>query len=164
MIPDGIGLLAGGVTPGKAGKEASVKMKLIALDPEWGLEAVHEADAIRGTVLNLKAEVEIPNPLDRQSAKREEQFETNTVVLDIRGGTQIPGLSNKAKLTEPGEVLLWKSDKLFAHSELDDLDLYSEQEAGDKPAEPKVKKDDKAKDKNDPLNKQRRSRRNRAAQ
>ncbi len=122
-VPFGNFMTVATVQPARGNKDATIKVRLTTIDPDSGLPAVMEEDVTRGTVLNFVKSVEVKMPDGKESMTRDNvKFETNAVVLDIRGGQP---LSTKDKnLTAVGEALIINADgKLVAHNELDDLDL-----------------------------------------
>ncbi len=84
-------------------------------------------DVVHGSVLNFTSSVTVLDPV---SLSRQEidsyPFETETVVMDIRGGV-VPGRARvNTAMPIPGEVLLLSRDgKLLVRNELDDRPGYN---------------------------------------
>jgi hypothetical protein len=79
----------------------------------------------RGDVLNFKEDVEAIDVAASALVKLEGyRFETNSVVLDLRGGES---LGRKSDLTTPGAILLVDgSGNLVVRRELEDQPAYAE--------------------------------------
>ncbi len=142
-IPDGNGVLAGGLKPQKTANPTKAKLLLTAIDKENGIEAAIEQEFERGAVANVVGkEVKARDPrTDQVTEPSKIDFKTDTVVLDIYGGR---ALSKKKDSQLAGYVevlLLDKNGHLTVRSELDDHSMYehrklpeeTEASASDKP-------------------------------
>lgn len=147
QAPDEI--MFAGVQPAHGIKDTTIKVKLMTLDPDMGVPAVIEEDVPRGTVLNISKTVKVPDLINRKNVLHEVNFETDALLLDIRGGR---AFSQRDKsLTEPGEALYSdRNGKLIAHNELDDLEQWEYYPSPDA-AKPVVKPPKNKKDDNDLL-------------
>jgi hypothetical protein len=88
-----------------------------------------EQTVYRGSVLNDKATVEIAHPVDLAFREMKDyEFESDAVVVDIRGGAKLPKSPKRRddeELRAPGEFLIVTWDgQLEATDELEDLDAY----------------------------------------
>jgi hypothetical protein len=103
--------------------DVSANVVAFTIEPETGLKTKTDLRVNRGSVVNVKTEV------DLMGEKKEVEFYTNNVVLDIRGGRSLPG-RDKSQL-EPSEVLFWNSNtkKLEARNEVEDAPTLKELEA-----------------------------------
>ncbi len=131
QIPRGDQILAG---PPPARKptdtEPQATLMLIAFDKDRGMQAVTKETGRRGAVMNFKKDVMVKDPLQNKLVEQKGvDFSPNALVLDIRGGRQLPG---KDKLTEPSEVLLLdaegrlvSSGELLARTEIDDAAAFT---------------------------------------
>jgi hypothetical protein len=116
-IPNGYGVLAGGIEP-KSG-EPTAKLMLTAIDKQEGIEAATEIKVQRGSVANITKGVVAVDPRNGETKDMSDvEFKTDMVVLDIYGGKL---LSKKNGINAPIEVLLLDAHgNLWVHNELDD--------------------------------------------
>jgi len=134
-VPDTEKVLAGSVDPGKVARppqrdfeirqtEKSAKMMALVWDHEKALDVPGVVESLRGTVVNFTADTEAidvtANGLRQLPGYR---FETQNMVLDIRGGDWF---TTKKNYASPGEVLLMDGDgKLVVRSELEDAEIFN---------------------------------------
>lgn len=139
------------VQPAHGVKDTAIRCKLMMLDPETGIPAVVEEDVPRGTMLNFRKPVEVADFVRKEFVQKEINFETDALLLDIRGGRSFS--VRDRTLTEPGEGLFFTRDgKLIAHNEMDDVELWDHYPTpGEKKSEDKKASKDKKKDPNSAL-------------
>lgn len=144
-IPDGNGVLAGGVKPHKTADPLKAKLLLTAIDKK-GVEAAIELEFERGAVANVppkevaersKLVYIARDPRTEEFVEPTEiEFKTNMVVLDIYGGRAM-SKKKDAQLASPVEALLLDaSGHLTVRSELDDLQMYNHRKLPVKPPKP----------------------------
>jgi hypothetical protein len=131
--------LAGPVDPGRTtivqqieltdpGEEPESSVLAMVFDPVKAADVPGLVSAVRGTVLNFTGPANVLHPINFQVFPlKEYPFQTDIVVLDMRGGHDLP-TTDKANIDHkaPGEVLLLDSEgKLVVRNELDDLLDYT---------------------------------------
>ena len=124
-IPNGSGVLAGGIKPPKGSDQIRAKLILTAIDPEKGIEAAVEKEFERGAVANaVESDVKARDPITAAVTDIPKvRFQSNMVVLDIYGGRTLG--KRGSTLTTPAEVLMLDgSGNLTVHGELDDQAAY----------------------------------------
>jgi hypothetical protein len=143
-IPNGYGVLAGGIEQPNKGEPAA-KLLLTAIDKQEGIEAATEKLVQRGTIANLTKDVVAVDPRNDQSKDMSDvDFKTDMVVLDIYGGRALS--KKKNPINAPIEVLLLDAHgNLTVRNELDDHVEYEHRkppaETDARPADP-IPRDD----------------------
>jgi hypothetical protein len=103
------------------------KVLSVVWDDKLGTYVPGEIEAVRGTVLNFTATADILHPLTYAIKRAADYvFQTNAVVLDIRGGESI----GKTGMNTPGEMLLVDKDgNLIVRNEFDtsNVQMYRQQ-------------------------------------
>lgn len=129
-------ILAGRVTPGKKtvlpnGAEVprssdTAAMTVVLWDPALAANVPGSQEVERGTVANFVADATIVDPATGQARSLAGySFRTDGIVLDLRGGTELPGRDRKNRLIAPGEVLLVDGDgQLLLLDEAEDHRMY----------------------------------------
>jgi hypothetical protein len=102
----------------------------IAWDSDFSCDVPGVSEAYRGSVLNFKEAAVLIHPVNYiYKAVEDFDFLTNHVVVDIRGGEEMPAQKldiEDEPLAAPGEYLvLDAAGKLFVANELDDADAFA---------------------------------------
>ncbi len=103
-------------------------------DHRYAVRVPAELDVEMSSVLNFTKNADVIHPVDR-SVRRilDYKFNTNAIVLDIRGGDKLPSELSKRRTPgekqeppkAPGEFLILDADgNLIVRNELDDADAY----------------------------------------
>jgi hypothetical protein len=122
-IPYGDKILAGPVTSPSVMKEPVATIRVVQVKEDVGAEVPMEGDIFRGSLANfLRKATQYVNPIERTVEDYVGNFETDAVLLDMRGGR--PVWKDK-EITEPGELLmLSRGGQLMAINEFDDEDVW----------------------------------------
>jgi hypothetical protein len=156
-------VLAGAVTPERASlnRERNIEVPEPGSEPEssamalvWDHEKAADIPAqqtvVRGSVLNFKAKAHVLHPINLQVVSLPDyQFNTDVLVLDVRGGQPLPTTIPPAEREElnlngPGEMLVVTADgQLVMRNELDDLIDYRDNHFKD-PEKPNTQPGDPA--------------------
>jgi hypothetical protein len=134
-IPATKQVLAGAVDPGKLVRkqgeqfeirqsEEMVKLMGLVWDENKAMDVPGVQDVSRGSVINFRAETEAVDPGRRLLVKLPDySFDTDTLVLDLRGGEEF----GRNSLTAPGEVLMMDGDgKMIVRHELEDWSTFQD--------------------------------------
>ncbi len=119
-------------------EKAAKMMALVWAKDKEGLDVPGIVKAGRGAVLNFKADAEAIDPFQSSLVTLPQyDFDTNNILLDIRGGQPF---ARRDPLAVPGEVLLMDKDgNLIVHNELEDQDAFGDHDfpppAADAPAD-----------------------------
>ncbi|MEQ8791234.1 MAG: hypothetical protein RIC55_33540 [Pirellulaceae bacterium] len=111
----------------RKGGEATADVLAVTWSDEFGIFIPGVTTAYHGSLLNFTDDADVLHPL-RMTLKelKGHFFETDAVVLDMRGGVNL-GTSSKPLYT-PGEVLILDRDgNLIVRNELDDAETYRRQ-------------------------------------
>lgn len=102
--------------------EPKAKVMSIVWDATHAADVPGMQEVYRGSVLNFKSEAAVVHPISLvYKALPDFEFDTNRVVLDIRGGEPLPCTEHDDPLTAPGELILLDADgNLIVRNELDD--------------------------------------------
>ena len=132
-LPETEKVLAGPIDPGKVTPvqgtfeirtaEKSAKIMALVWDEAKALDVPGVVDAARGTVVNFTTTTEAVDPVANGLRKLTDyKFQTDNVVLDIRGGDWY---TRKKDHLTPGEVLLMDGEgNLVVRSELEDAEDF----------------------------------------
>ena len=135
-IPYGNRFLAGGIDTA-----GLMTVKLIAIAKEEGIQESAELKVARGNKVNLVKKIDVANPIGGGNKTIEFDFQTNALVLDLRGGKTLHR-NAKDKVIEPGEVLvLDRTGNLAVHNELDEAEQWTQNVPSHAPAPTAIKKD-----------------------
>jgi hypothetical protein len=112
--------------------EPSGKVIAVAWNSRLAVDVPGVMDVLRGTVLNFTTDASIVHPVTKVYKELKDfAFNTNCVVLDFRGGENLPvtpsgdGKEDEEPLKAPGEfVFVDDSGQIFVRNELDDLDAF----------------------------------------
>ncbi len=123
-IPFGDKILAGSVTPPTVIKEPTVDVRIVQVKKNVEAEVPMSGPLLRGAKANfLGKTTQFIDPRTNEVTEYKGDFETDAVVLDMRGGR--PVLIKDKTMTEPGELLvLDRTGKLTAMHEFDDEDTW----------------------------------------
>lgn len=135
QLPEPIKYLGGAVVaarPTQVGSayltlnEPTAKTIVVDLDDRYAAEVFAEEEVQRGSVLNFTKDAEALHPLKLEFVDlKEHPFETDALVVDIRGGEKLPGGDVKNPIYAPGEIaLIDHSGRLVVQSEASDLKLW----------------------------------------
>jgi hypothetical protein len=117
--------------------EAMVNVMALVWDERKAMDVPGTTLAGRGSVLNFTSDVEAIDVAAGVLKKLDKyQFETDSIVLDLRGGESFGRRSDKNELSSPGEMLLIDAKgNLVVRKELEDATAYAENTF---PEEPKT--------------------------
>ena len=105
--------------------EPRAKVVVLDWDDQLATNIPVETDVRRGTVANFTTDTEYLRPAENSLVELTHAYNTNSVVVDIAGGQQLPSSVRGAALTAPGEVLVLDAQgNLTLRNELDDLNGY----------------------------------------
>jgi hypothetical protein len=115
-----------------AQSEPTGKVIAVAWNPKLAVDVPGMIDVLRGTVLNFATDAAIVHPVTKVYKELKDfKFRTNCVVLDFRGGEDLPVTppedpnAKEETLKAPGEfVFVDDSGEIFVRNELDDLDAF----------------------------------------
>ena len=82
--------------------------------------------AQRGTVLNVQRNADVLHPISWQIHRLDGyEMETDSMVLDLRGGGKLPSTDKNEELKAPGEFLVMDAEgRLLVRDEISDLESY----------------------------------------
>jgi hypothetical protein len=142
-IPPQYRMLAGAATPERTtpnresgqevlvpepGSETEANVLALVWDHAKAADMPGQLTAVRGSVLNFTADANVLHPVNLQVFTLPNyNFRTDVMVLDVRGGRDLP-TNNRAEidLKSPGELLLVDMEgNLMVHNELDDIRDYN---------------------------------------
>jgi hypothetical protein len=138
-VPPQYEIAAGPATPARTtvvqtvevrdpGEEPEASVLALVFDKAKGADVPGLLPATRGSVLNFTGPANALHPVNMQVLPLGDyDFKTDVLVLDVRGGQQLP-TTDKANIDHkaPGEVLLMDSEgALVVHNELDDIAEFS---------------------------------------
>ncbi len=106
--------------------EPLAKTIVVDLDDRYAAEVFAEEEVQRGSVLNFTKDAEALHPLKLEFVDlKDHTFETDALVVDIKGGEKLPGGDVKNPIFAPGEIaLIDHSGRLVVQSEASDLKLW----------------------------------------
>jgi hypothetical protein len=108
--------------------ESSAKVMSVVWDPSLAVNVPGLIDAMRGTLLNFKANADVIHPVTLRYKNLEGySFTTQRLVVDFEGGQQLPeaNADNDEPLLGPSELLLMDANGQFViRNEFDDWDDY----------------------------------------
>jgi hypothetical protein len=117
-----------GIDVAEPGSEPEASVLALVFDQAKAADVPALLPAVRGSVLNFKTKANVLHPLSMQVFPLPDyEVRTGVVVLDLRGGQQLP-TTDRANIDHkaPGEVLLMDSDgRLVVRNELDDILEYT---------------------------------------
>ena len=143
-IPYGDKMMTGPVTPPTATKEPTARVRIVQIKSEIGLEIPMEEDVLRGRLANFANKTTEYIAPDGTVKKVTTDFNTNAMLLDMRGGRQV--LRDRT-ITEPGEVLvLSRNGQLMAMNEFDDEEVWTNYAVPPADEIPKGRRDDEIDD------------------
>jgi len=130
-------LLAGKVEEGRTIRLTSTNEEIPVTGPKgqlvtvlWDNDAAvtkaAETEVERGTFLNFTHDTDVLHPQLMQILRlKEEKFDPNALVLDMRGGERLPGGDRSNPLLVPGEMLMVDTmGNLRVQKEIDDTETY----------------------------------------
>ncbi len=128
-VTDGRQLIVGEIEPAdtrtafpRPGDEPKAKVMALEFDDQLATNVPGIFEAYRGTVGNIKMDVEVPYWSEGILRKEENhQFRVNATVLDLEGGRS---LLKDSDLTVPGEMLVMRDGRLSVVDELESARLF----------------------------------------
>jgi hypothetical protein len=121
------------------GEEPMARLMTILWHPTYAADIPGELDVYRGSVLNFTTDVNVLHPSSTTVVTLpQHKFDTDGIVLDLRGGEPLPGGDRKDPLLAPTEILVIDSEgNMMVKNELDDKRAFRLNDY-EKPPEPKL--------------------------